>query len=636
MKLGEKLAAARKALGLTQEALAEKLGVTFQAVSAWERDETVPDLKKLVTLGKVLHISMNSLLTEEDGGAPGQASLLDRAVAFAEEKHRMAKRKGTTIPYVSHVMEAMEIVCRLTEDEEVRAAAVLHDTLEDTDTTREELARLFGQRVADLVASESENKREGQPEAETWQTRKQETVRHLTGAGTDIRMIALGDKLANARAMYRDYQVLGEKLWDRFNMKDPILQGWYYGSLANVFGSDETLRGTPEYREYVRLCVALFSKEYGEEEPDGDAEPDTTSSETMLLDVSDDPERRQVEMMAAMLDLFMRKGGAGLGGVRVTFANEPCAEDVFWQKTEYGYDICLCAESGWNRCQVAYQLGYAMMHCMIDHLDREGRPGVVWAEELICETAALAVLDELWKNWDRTFFVDDDPEYAENVKEYLEENLRDEGTSALLRCGDLAALRAVNERNLFEDRLDESHDLFRALVPGDLMKLAEVRKYEDDDLLLDTHYWRAAAGGSAAVEYLCRLQERIPGCEIPMGVAQEIGLRDSRPTAEQRQAYAAQIRALRAHPCEYIRFSFLDDDRGPCEQIGLVYYRLARRKDGGLEARLRLDTAAGRKMYRLVTDDARAADILDGILVNDAVPALDDWQNITSEVFGAR
>ncbi len=65
--------------------------------------------------------------------------LLQKAMAFALMKQEGYVRKGTSIPYFTHVLEAMEIVCRLTEDEEIRAAAVLHDTLEDTPTTRDEL-----------------------------------------------------------------------------------------------------------------------------------------------------------------------------------------------------------------------------------------------------------------------------------------------------------------------------------------------------------------------------------------------------------------------------------------------------------------------------------------------------------------
>ena len=191
-----------------------------------------------------------------------KTDLLDRAVAFAAAKHAGTMRKGTTIPYITHVVEAMEIVCRLTEDEEIRAAAVLHDILEDTDTTREELTELFGERVASLVDAESENKRKGQPEDETWLIRKQETIRHLSEASTEIRIIALGDKLSNIRAMYRDYMVIGEKLWERFNQKDPVMQGMYYGLLANVFCEDEKLRNTPECREYAELCSKVFSGTY--------------------------------------------------------------------------------------------------------------------------------------------------------------------------------------------------------------------------------------------------------------------------------------------------------------------------------------------------------------------------------------
>ena len=138
-------------------------------------------------------------------------SLLLRAVEFAERKHAGQFRKGTEIPYITHPLEVMDIVSGLTEDEEVRAAAVLHDTLEDTDTAKEELVLNFGQRVADLVEAESENKREDRPAAETWMIRKQETIRHLGKAGTDVRMIALGDKLSNVRAMSRDYKIQREE-----------------------------------------------------------------------------------------------------------------------------------------------------------------------------------------------------------------------------------------------------------------------------------------------------------------------------------------------------------------------------------------------------------------------------------------
>ncbi len=187
--------------------------------------------------------------------------LLQKAMEFAARKHEGQLRKGTTIPYFTHVMEAMEIVSRMTEDEEIRAAAVLHETLEDTFTTKDELIHFFGQRVADLVAAESENKREGLPAKDTWLIRKEETIEHLRRAGTEIRMIALGDKLSNIRAMTRDYERIGEELWEKFNNKDSKDQGKYYCGLANVFRADEKIAGTPECEEYAKLCAALFHVE---------------------------------------------------------------------------------------------------------------------------------------------------------------------------------------------------------------------------------------------------------------------------------------------------------------------------------------------------------------------------------------
>ena len=196
-----------------------------------------------------------------DRTAPETLPLIDRAIAFAVVKHSGQLRKGTSLPYITHAVEAMEIVSRITDDEEIRAAAVLHDTLEDTGTTREELIRNFGRRVADLVVAESEDKREDQPAEDTWLIRKQETIDHLSRASTEVRMLALGDKLSNIRAMHRDYQVIGEELWKKFNNPDPREQGMYYGFLADAFRADEFIRKTPAFREYAELCTEIFGKE---------------------------------------------------------------------------------------------------------------------------------------------------------------------------------------------------------------------------------------------------------------------------------------------------------------------------------------------------------------------------------------
>ena len=184
--------------------------------------------------------------------------LLNRAIVFAVEKHAGAVRKGTTLPYIVHPMEVAAIVAGITDDEAVIAAAVLHDTLEDTDTEKAELVEKFGSRVADLVADESENKRENERPEDTWQIRKAETLEHLAKACRDAKIIALGDKLSNIRAIQRDYEALGEKLWDRFNQKDKALHGWYYKSVADALSADEKIKGTSAMREYAERVAAVF------------------------------------------------------------------------------------------------------------------------------------------------------------------------------------------------------------------------------------------------------------------------------------------------------------------------------------------------------------------------------------------
>ena len=94
--------------------------------------------------------------------------MIKEAVEFAVEAHRGAVRKGTRIPYIVHPLEAAVIVGSVTEDEELIAAAILHDVLEDTDASEEEVSSRFGDRVADLVVKETDDK------SRSWMERKSE------------------------------------------------------------------------------------------------------------------------------------------------------------------------------------------------------------------------------------------------------------------------------------------------------------------------------------------------------------------------------------------------------------------------------------------------------------------------------
>ena len=182
-------------------------------------------------------------------------ALLNQAIIFATKTHKGQFRKGTQIPYILHPMEAAAIVGTMTTDDEIIAGAVLHDVVEDTDTTVDEIKELFGERVAAIVASESEDKREDKPAESTWKIRKQETLDHLKTAPIDVKMITLGDKLSNIRAIYRDYNTIGDELWQRFNQKDKNEHYWYYQGVADCLAE---LNIHQAYKEYCDLINKTF------------------------------------------------------------------------------------------------------------------------------------------------------------------------------------------------------------------------------------------------------------------------------------------------------------------------------------------------------------------------------------------
>ena len=152
---------------------------------------------------------------------------LNDAIQFAVEKHAGQFRKGTTRPYIMHPLETMGILNSMRGDISLLMAGVLHDTLEDTDTTKEELVERFGEDVACLVDRHSEDK------SRSWSERKQTAVEHARRAPIRTKMLILADKVSNLRSMYLDQQEIGEGIWDRFHApKDR--QEWYYGEMLKA------------------------------------------------------------------------------------------------------------------------------------------------------------------------------------------------------------------------------------------------------------------------------------------------------------------------------------------------------------------------------------------------------------------
>ena len=187
--------------------------------------------------------------------APLDTELLDRAIVFAVKAHSGTERRGKGFPYIVHPMEAMEIVATMTSDQELLAAAALHDTVEDTGVTLDDLRAEFGSRVAAIVASESDVFELGVSEEDSWRTRKQAAIVRLARASHDSKIVALGDKLSNMRAIARDYAVMGDNLWSIFHAKDPKDHEWHYRGLAD---SLKELSDTAAYQEFTNLINQVF------------------------------------------------------------------------------------------------------------------------------------------------------------------------------------------------------------------------------------------------------------------------------------------------------------------------------------------------------------------------------------------
>lgn len=184
---------------------------------------------------------------------PLETSFFDAAVKFAVEAHHGTERRGKGYPYIIHPMEAASIVATITNDPEMLAAAILHDTVEDTDATLEQIRERFGERVASLVQHETAPL----DDHLSWREKKAIQVRQLSEAPYDSKVVAMGDKLSNMRGIALDYRLKGDEVWKLFhapNGKRDV--AWYYRSLAEALSA---LSDTVPYQEYVALMEATFN-----------------------------------------------------------------------------------------------------------------------------------------------------------------------------------------------------------------------------------------------------------------------------------------------------------------------------------------------------------------------------------------
>lgn len=184
------------------------------------------------------------------------SNIFEKAVAFAMKAHEGQTRKDGGV-YILHPLEDAVIVGTMTGDLEILAAAVLHDTVEDTEVTAQDILDNFGERVAELVAHETEDKRPEMPASDSWKIRKEESLAVLKDSSLDTKMLWLGDKLSNMRSLARDYDKIGEAVFDRFNEKNPKEQHWYHATILDYISE---LSDYPAYQEYQRLFNHVFNE----------------------------------------------------------------------------------------------------------------------------------------------------------------------------------------------------------------------------------------------------------------------------------------------------------------------------------------------------------------------------------------
>jgi (p)ppGpp synthase/HD superfamily hydrolase len=185
--------------------------------------------------------------------------LVSEAIVFATMAHDGMRRRKSDAPYILHPMEVGAIIGTMTDSQEVIAAGVLHDVVEDAGISIEEIGDKFGARVMKLVASETENKREELPPEQTWRVRKEESLEKLRATNDiEVLMLWIGDKLSNIRAIYRDYLIEGNAIWDKFHQSDVNIQAWYYRSIMKY---TERLSNTLAWGEYKMLVEKIFGVE---------------------------------------------------------------------------------------------------------------------------------------------------------------------------------------------------------------------------------------------------------------------------------------------------------------------------------------------------------------------------------------
>ena len=196
----------------------------------------------------------NGQRTTTNGQPTTFRPLVEQALRWAAKCHRHHHRKGSDLPYITHPVSAAMFLMRAgIDDDEILAAAMLHDVVEDTDCSLETLASKFPARVVALVSAMTERQHDSDGRKRSWQERKTEHLQHIAAEPWEARAIVLADKLHNLGSMVFDLDH-GEELWSRFT-SSPERTLWYYREMIAV-----AEQGDPRLTQLADECRTLIER----------------------------------------------------------------------------------------------------------------------------------------------------------------------------------------------------------------------------------------------------------------------------------------------------------------------------------------------------------------------------------------
>lgn len=177
--------------------------------------------------------------------------MINNAIGFTVKAHQGQVRKGTDMPYIKHPMHVGMLLTQIGAEDEVVIAGILHDVLEDTSVTPDEIRTEFGEKVLDLINGASEPDK-----SLSWRERKEHTIHYLKTAPRDVQLISLCDKYSNLSDMAKDLMKEGPGFWHRFNAGVGE-QKWYYESLVQALNG---VRDIELHRKFSDLVNTVFGE----------------------------------------------------------------------------------------------------------------------------------------------------------------------------------------------------------------------------------------------------------------------------------------------------------------------------------------------------------------------------------------